>query len=61
MVKVTDKNDERPTAYNKQVSGYGLRLRPNPRFARTSDTCPPLYEIVPPPKKEYLKIQGELV
>jgi uncharacterized protein len=53
--------DERPTAYNKQVSGYGLRLRPNPRFARTSDTCPPLYEIVPPPKKEYLKIQGELV
>ena len=25
---------------NKQVSGYSLRLRPNPRFARTSDTCP---------------------
>lgn len=32
-------------ADNKQVSGYSLRLGSNPRFARTSDTCPPLGKI----------------
>ncbi len=28
-------------SYNKRVSGYAL-LRPNPRYARTSDTRKPL-------------------
>ncbi|NQE04777.1 hypothetical protein C5S32_02795 [ANME-1 cluster archaeon GoMg1] len=35
-----------------------------PKFlpsAKTSDIPETLYELVPPPKKEYLKIQGELV
>ena len=34
------------TSPNKRVSGYGAtHLRPNPRFARTSDTRRTLYAI----------------
>ena len=33
-------------AYNRRVSGFGLRLRPNLRFARTSDTRQPLDEML---------------
>ncbi len=32
---------------NKRVSGFGAsHLRPNPRFARTSDTRWPLYDML---------------
>jgi len=32
-------------SYNRRVSGFGAsHLRPNPRFARTSDTRRTLYE-----------------
>ena len=34
------------TSYNKRVSGFmPSALRPNPRFARTSDTRQPLSEM----------------
>jgi len=54
---------KRPTAYN---TAYTLRASPLPfgtllPAVATSYMLETLYEIVPPPKKGYLKIQGELV
>lgn len=45
-----------PTAHNKWVSGFGLRLCLNPRYARTSDTRNTLSEIPDAPR---LEIEGE--
>ena len=33
---------------NKRISGFGLRIHSNPRYARTSDTRQPLSEIPKP-------------
>jgi len=38
MAKKMEDSKMGATVDNKRVSGFGLRLRPNPRYARTTDT-----------------------
>ena len=52
-------NVSSPTAYNRAYLA-SLHFAQIP-LRETSDTLGTLYEIVPPPKKEYLKIQGDLL
>ena len=48
-------------SYNKRVSGsaHCVRLDPNPRYARTSDTRQPLCEIVSEPLAPRARTNGE--